>query len=87
MAEPKTLSDALDEARWQAMVERNAGAAGTYVCAVRTTGIYCRPGCSARTPKRQNVTFFNAPAQARDAGFRACKRCRPDDGFLGAVVR
>ena len=51
---------------------------GTFVTAVLTTGIYCRPSCPAMTPKRQNVRFFATPAAAQDAGFRACKRCRPD---------
>jgi AraC family transcriptional regulator, regulatory protein of adaptative response / DNA-3-methyladenine glycosylase II len=51
---------------------------GTFVTAVLTTGIYCRPSCPAMTPKRQNVRFFPTPAAAQDAGFRACKRCRPD---------
>ena len=51
---------------------------GTFVTAVLTTGIYCRPSCPAMTPKRANVRFFPTPAAAQDAGFRACKRCRPD---------
>ena len=51
---------------------------GRFVTAVRTTGIYCRPSCPAQTPKPENVTFFPHPAAAAAAGFRACKRCRPD---------
>ena len=51
---------------------------GTFVTAVLTTGIYCRPSCPAMTPKRENVRFYATPAAAQDAGFRACKRCRPD---------
>lgn len=51
---------------------------GSFVTAVLTTGIYCRPSCPARTPRRQNVRFYTTPAAAQDAGFRACKRCRPD---------
>ena len=51
---------------------------GRFVTAVRTTGIYCRPSCPAQTPKRENVQFFPHPAAAAAAGFRACKRCRPD---------
>ena len=46
---------------------------------MKTTGVYCRAGCPARTPKRENVEFFAAPDQARAAGFRACKRCKPDE--------
>ena len=51
---------------------------GRFVTAVRTTGIYCRPSCPAQTPRRENVRFFPRPAAAAAAGFRACKRCRPD---------
>ena len=51
---------------------------GHFVTAVRTTGIYCRPSCPAQTPKRENVTFFPHAAAAAAAGYRACKRCRPD---------
>jgi AraC family transcriptional regulator of adaptative response / DNA-3-methyladenine glycosylase II len=51
---------------------------GRFVTAVRTTGIYCRPSCPAQTPKRENVRFYPRPAAAAAAGFRACKRCRPD---------
>jgi AraC family transcriptional regulator, regulatory protein of adaptative response / DNA-3-methyladenine glycosylase II len=51
---------------------------GRFVTAVRTTGIYCRPSCPAQTPKQQNVTFFPHAAAAAAAGYRACKRCRPD---------
>jgi AraC family transcriptional regulator of adaptative response / DNA-3-methyladenine glycosylase II len=51
---------------------------GVFYVAVRTTGIYCRPSCPAITPKRHNVSFFRTAAGAQQAGFRACKRCRPD---------
>src|SRR4051812_43640175 len=51
---------------------------GRFVTAVRTTGIYCRPSCPAQTPKPTNVRFYPHPAAAAAAGFRACKRCRPD---------
>ena len=63
---------------WQAIVERDPGADGRFVYAVRTTGVYCRPSCGARLPRQQNVAFFASPAAAKRAGFRACKRCRPD---------
>jgi AraC family transcriptional regulator, regulatory protein of adaptative response / methylated-DNA-[protein]-cysteine methyltransferase len=52
---------------------------GQFVGAVRTTGIYCKPSCPARRPLRENVTFYWTPAEARTAGYRACKRCLPDD--------
>jgi AraC family transcriptional regulator of adaptative response/methylated-DNA-[protein]-cysteine methyltransferase len=65
---------------WTAVTNRAAGAAGTFVYGVRTTGIYCRPGCSSRPPRRENVAFFATPAEAEGAGFRSCKRCRPAEG-------
>jgi AraC family transcriptional regulator of adaptative response/methylated-DNA-[protein]-cysteine methyltransferase len=67
-----------DERRWQACLEKDSTFDGQFVLAVRTTGIYCRPACPARTPKRENVTFFALPHLAQQAGFRACKRCHPD---------
>lgn len=66
-----------DDERWRAVVERDRSAEGQFVLAVHTTGIFCRPGCPARTPKRENTSFFDAPADAIRAGFRPCKRCRP----------
>ena len=51
---------------------------GVFYTGVRTTGIYCRPSCPATTPQRKNVTFFVTAAAAQGAGFRACRRCRPD---------
>lgn len=67
------------DSRWQAVCERNAAASGWFCYAVLTTGIYCRPGCSSRQPKRENVRFFDNVAQAAAAGFRACKRCKPGE--------
>ena len=66
-----------DDRRWQAMIERDARYDGAFVTAVKTTGIYCRPSCPAVKPKRQNVTFFMLAEAAEAAGYRACKRCRP----------
>jgi AraC family transcriptional regulator of adaptative response/methylated-DNA-[protein]-cysteine methyltransferase len=66
-----------DADRWGAVLARDPGAAGRFVYAVRTTGVYCRPGCPARRPNRANVRFFATPAGAEAAGFRACRRCRP----------
>jgi AraC family transcriptional regulator, regulatory protein of adaptative response / methylated-DNA-[protein]-cysteine methyltransferase len=68
--------DLVFDACWQAVIERRPGAL-PFVYAVTTTLIYCRPGCSSRLPNRANVRFFDAPADAERAGFRACKRCRP----------
>lgn len=67
------------ELRWAAVVARDAAHDGSFVFAVRTTGIYCRPSCPSRRPLRDNVRFFSAPAEAEAAGFRACRRCRPNE--------
>lgn len=66
-----------DDQRWQAVVDRDASADGAFILAVRTTGVFCRPGCPARTPKRENVEFFNTTTDALREGYRPCKRCRP----------
>ena len=63
---------------WQAIEACDPRFDGWVFCGVTTTGIYCRPSCPARTPKRENVRFFASAAAAQAAGFRACKRCRPD---------
>jgi AraC family transcriptional regulator, regulatory protein of adaptative response / DNA-3-methyladenine glycosylase II len=63
---------------WQAIEAQDPRFDGWVFCGVKTTGIYCRPSCPARTPKRENVCFFVSAAAAQAAGFRACKRCRPD---------
>ncbi len=67
-----------DTLRWAAVCAGDAAARDRFVFAVATTGIYCRPGCPARRPLRANVRFFADPAAARDAGYRACRRCHPD---------
>jgi AraC family transcriptional regulator of adaptative response/methylated-DNA-[protein]-cysteine methyltransferase len=66
-----------DDQRWSAVVERDSVHDGEFVFAVATTGVYCRPSCPARRPRRENVTFFGRPEQAEKAGFRACLRCKP----------
>src|SRR5205823_975505 len=66
------------EACYRAVEGRDARFAGRFFLGVRTTNIYCRPGCPARVPRRENVTFFPSAAAAQAAGFRACLRCRPD---------
>jgi AraC family transcriptional regulator of adaptative response/methylated-DNA-[protein]-cysteine methyltransferase len=65
--------------RWDAVIARDPGHDGKFVFAVSTTGVYCRPSCAARRPRRENVTFFLRPEQAEKAGFRACLRCRPKE--------
>jgi len=70
---------ALDpRAAWRAVEARDARSDGRFVYAVRSTGIYCRPSCPSRRPKRDRVEFFSAPRDAEQRGFRACRRCRPE---------
>ena len=64
--------------RWRQVLERDRSADGQFVYAVRTTGVYCRPSCPSRRPKRESVEFFSTAADAAKAGFRSCLRCRPD---------
>lgn len=64
--------------RYRAISARDTRFDGQFVTAVRSTGIYCRPSCPARTPKPQNVTFYPTSAAAHEAGYRACKRCLPE---------
>jgi AraC family transcriptional regulator of adaptative response/methylated-DNA-[protein]-cysteine methyltransferase len=80
LEEMNPLSTAADP-RWAAVLARDASADGSFVYAVRTTGVYCRPSCAARTARPENVSFHRSPADARAAGFRPCKRCRPDEPF------
>lgn len=72
-----TLAMTFDE-RYRAIDARDARFDGQFVTAVRSTGIYCRPSCPARTPKPGNVTFYPTSAAAHEAGYRACKRCLPE---------
>ena len=71
--------DADADAAWRAVLNRDRRADGRFVTGVLTTGIYCRPSCAARHPRRENVRFFADGAGARAAGLRACLRCSPDD--------
>jgi AraC family transcriptional regulator of adaptative response/methylated-DNA-[protein]-cysteine methyltransferase len=64
--------------RWAAVKARDSAADGRFYYAVKTTGIYCKPSCGARTPLLVNVEFYDTAAAAEHAGFRACKRCKPD---------
>ena len=66
--------------RWRAVARRDRNSDGRFVFAVRTTGIYCRPSCPARRPRRDRVAFFDTCGAAEAAGFRACRRCRPKLG-------
>ena len=72
------IADASENAqRWKAVVEHDSARDGEFVYAVSTTGVYCRPSCPSRRPRREKVEFFLLPEQAEHAGYRACLRCRP----------
>ena len=72
-----TPSEKADDPRWNAVLGRDAAHDGEFVFAVSSTGVYCRPSCPSRRPRRENVQFFVRPEQAEKAGYRACLRCRP----------
>jgi AraC family transcriptional regulator, regulatory protein of adaptative response / methylated-DNA-[protein]-cysteine methyltransferase len=74
-----------EETAWAAVLARASRFDGLFVYAVSTTGIYCRPSCPARRPRRDNVAFFARPAAAESAGFRACRRCHPDASLAGVA--
>lgn len=71
-------TDDLDDSRWRAVQTRDAAADDRFVYSVATTGVFCRPSCAARPALRGNVAFHDSPADAAAAGFRPCRRCRPD---------
>lgn len=78
-ARARTLAAAVvRDPRWTAVLGRDASADGTFFYSVATTGVYCRPSCAARPPRPENVGFHESAAAAERAGFRPCKRCKPD---------
>ena len=84
------IADQMKARRWQAVVDRDGALDGTFVFGVSSTGIFCRPSCPAKRPRRQNVSFFDHALQAEQAGYRACLRCRPkavDGNPQSALVR
>jgi len=81
-ARSKSAEAGSDDPRWQAVIARDARRDGEFVFAVSSTGVYCRPSCAARRPRRENVRFFAEPLAAEQAGYRACLRCRPKS-FVG----
>jgi AraC family transcriptional regulator of adaptative response/methylated-DNA-[protein]-cysteine methyltransferase len=88
----RVLSFSTDEERWEAVRSRDAAADGAFVYSVRSTGVYCRPNCAARPALRKNVRFHATCREAEKAGFRACKRCKPQEASLlhrqaGAVAQ
>jgi AraC family transcriptional regulator of adaptative response/methylated-DNA-[protein]-cysteine methyltransferase len=82
-----TMAMLIDADRaWRAVLARDAGADGAFVTAVRTTRIYCRPSCPARHPKRENVQFYASSEEAEQAGYRPCKRCKPNEVHQHTLV-
>lgn len=79
-----TTPSAGDTDRWLAVEQRDEAADGAFVYGVKTTGIYCRPSCGSKAARRKNVVYFDNATDAEQAGFRACKRCRPDRQDPGA---
>src|SRR5215468_2552175 len=71
-----------DHERWEAVCRRDGAADGSFYFSVKTTGVFCRPSCAARRPRRANVAFHATCADAERAGFRPCKRCRPNEPTL-----
>ena len=70
-------ADSVADHNWQSVLARDPTHDGDFVFAVSSTGIFCRPSCSAKHPRRANVTFFREPDGAEKAGYRACLRCKP----------
>jgi AraC family transcriptional regulator of adaptative response/methylated-DNA-[protein]-cysteine methyltransferase len=71
-------AEILRNPRWASVVARDPASDGKFYYAVKTTGVYCRPSCAARTPRPENVAFYSSTEGAAKAGFRPCKRCKPD---------
>src|SRR6185437_12153039 len=78
MPRSKTMLD--QDKCWDAVCAHDASQDGQWFYSVKTTGVYCRPGCASRQPLRKNVAFYATIGEAEAAGFRACKRCRPNEG-------
>lgn len=87
MATTRPPMQCTDDEAWDLVHSRDRAADGHFVYAVRTTGVYCRPSCPSRRPRRENVRFFDRPADAERAGFRACRRCHPASTAPDLVAR
>jgi AraC family transcriptional regulator of adaptative response/methylated-DNA-[protein]-cysteine methyltransferase len=81
-ADRSSSSFSTEDARWRAVQHRDSAADGAFYYSVLTTGVYCRPSCPSRRARRENVTFHATVADAQAAGFRPCKRCRPNEAAL-----
>src|SRR3982751_3520752 len=73
--------------RWKAVLDRDPAFDGSFVYAVSTTRIYCRPTCPSRRPTRGRVQFFASPSEAEDSGYRPCRRCHPEDAASPAALQ
>ncbi len=82
-----TMPSTIADARWRALVSRDLTADGTFVYGVASTGVYCRPSCPSRRPRPAGVLYFSGPADAERAGYRACRRCRPQDPASPLVTK
>src|ERR1700737_4842216 len=71
-----------NDPRWASVLARSAAADGTFFYSVKTTGVYCRPSCPSRLARPENVRFHSTRQEAERAGFRPCKRCKPDQASL-----
>lgn len=74
------------DTRWNSLIARDSNAAGAFYYSVKTTGVYCKPSCAARLPRPENVQFHATCAAAEAAGFRPCKRCRPNESTTAHVA-
>jgi uncharacterized protein len=84
---PQTAAPATEhDPRWARVVARDRSADGAFYYSVKTTGVYCRPSCAGRLPKPENVRFHETRGDAERAGFRACKRCKPDQPHAGENI-
>lgn len=81
---PAATRAILKDPRWRALQNRDAQADGSFFYSVKTTGVYCRPSCAARLPKPENVAFHESRAHAERAGFRPCRRCKPEQAPAAA---
>jgi AraC family transcriptional regulator, regulatory protein of adaptative response / methylated-DNA-[protein]-cysteine methyltransferase len=79
---PTSAASIEADPRWATLLRRDASADGSFFYSVATTGVYCRPSCASRRPRPENVAFYATQAEAQQAGFRPCKRCRPDEAPL-----
>jgi AraC family transcriptional regulator of adaptative response/methylated-DNA-[protein]-cysteine methyltransferase len=76
-SEPACVEPRIEDRLWRAVLARDASLDGSFVFAVRSTGLYCRPSCPAGRPRRNHTLFYPRPEDAERAGFRACPRCAP----------